>query len=655
MEDLDLGGDFPRADPLLKAALRTGTPTGGANAKSKSKSRDLPSSGASQRRGASDLSFPFVQKAEREVAEAAQAAVGESLEEAALSAASSLLRAPLKQGSLLVAVVGEVHGQELLMHLPHGALGVVSREHTVEASALKASGEAPREKAAPSSAFEQEMLQRFRVGQLLPCVILAEPSARGVYELSLRPSICNAGLEASHLRAGMLLPASVSSVEEHGFQLALGMRPSIRAFLPSLNSKSKGKPSSPILKDAVLSVVVSEVNAAAASAIFALPREEAANCPPDEALPLGTPLDWTAVRPGLLVEARVDGVLTEERSEAAAKKRRTRDGSAEPRRAQGNQSSAPAAPEGSSGEGIWGVRLNCLSGIRALALTPHVVHPALLARQREQQRRLEEFSRDKKNKRKGSRRDRADAEDDPSEAIDSPETAELTQRFAQWTQELCALHRKVYVRVVAVLPQIRTAFVSILPHVVGWSSRSATLLPTPLLLPGAKVKAPLPVLDSYARRGRRALLNLEKFQQRLQAQHGGEETCDQDKDSLASSSAAKEALSGQLFCRWAVLRFPHGLDDSAEVSSRKRKEQMDASVISRCRVLYVHRMDLEAIATTSSSLFDEKFITPFDAAPGEVVVGTVVKVVSPKQVQSKRPGNNFVQRVEAEEGGVVIR
>ncbi|KAL8273768.1 hypothetical protein Esti_002368 [Eimeria stiedai] len=687
MERSDLfTGDFPRSTPTRKPRQQLQQDRQQQQQQQQRKSRagktHQPTGNSSSSSGtSSQLSFPFLHPA----AAAAVAADGEQQHEEEVdldgvspAAAAAALRAPLKEGSLLLAVVAEVHASELLLQLPHGLMGYVHRSHTLEPQQEQQQQQQKRkqqqqqkrkQQQQPGTAYEQQLLQRFFVGQLLPCVVIGTPnssssSSSAAYGLSLRPSLFNAGLSLQLLQRGMLLPATVSSIEEHGLLLCFGLQhqgsssssrssSSVRAFLPQEQQQLlQQQHNTLLLPGSLVAVVLQEVNVGSKSVICAAPAAATAAAARPQLSPLALQhqLAWSSIRPGLLVECRVVRPLL--RHSANSHKRREMEG------ASSSSSKSRAAAAAADLNSLEGLELKCLSSVKAVALHPHIVHPTLLQQQREQQQMLLQRCSKDKSKGGGEQLQQQQEADGSSKSSSSAETEqEQQQQLDSWLLQLLESKKQqqqVYGRVVALLPQQRIVFVSLLPHVVGWQQQLLLqLLPPHLLFPGTRIKASLPVLNSSNDDGQRALLLLPKLLQQLlqQACEGAEEAAAETAAGSSSSS------SGFQMARFAMVRIPASLSAAAAVSTskRKRQQQQQQQQISRCRLLYVHWFDVELVAAAAEALLSAELLSPLDAAPGDVCSGSILKAVKAQQRSSKQQQQQQQQRVEQQEAGVTVR
>ncbi|NWI57334.1 RRP5 protein, partial [Calyptomena viridis] len=138
---------------------------------------------------------------------------------------------------LLLGCIKEVSDYELVISLPNGLSGFVPVTQISDAyskllSMQVAQGELPEDLNSLSDMYSP--------GTLVRCIVTsAEKSddGRRSIKLSIDPKKVNKGLNASALATGMLLSGSVSSVEDHGYLIDIGVI-GTHAFLPHEKAKS---------------------------------------------------------------------------------------------------------------------------------------------------------------------------------------------------------------------------------------------------------------------------------------------------------------------------------------------------------------------------------------------------------------------------------
>ncbi|NWJ03942.1 RRP5 protein, partial [Crypturellus undulatus] len=132
---------------------------------------------------------------------------------------------------LLLGCIKEVNDFELVISLPNGLSGFVPVTQISDAYSKMLS-----EQVAEGELREDlnSLLDMYSPGTLVRCIVTSvEKSADGrrSIRLSINPKKVNKGLTAAALAAGMLLSGTVSSVEDHGYIIDIGVR-GANAFLP---------------------------------------------------------------------------------------------------------------------------------------------------------------------------------------------------------------------------------------------------------------------------------------------------------------------------------------------------------------------------------------------------------------------------------------
>lgn len=193
----------------------------------------------------------------------------------------------LVEGALLLGAVSEVLEQELIINLPFNLIGFVGREHASEP--CKPGDELP------------PLEKLYHAGQLVVCVVIKlEQGHNGAgrrIELSLRPTLSNAGLDKESLSKGMFLPALVQSEEEHVFSLDF----CFQGVRGTLLKKNASKP--PPLVGAVIQVCINPVN----STTLKCTTEATTTIP-------SAPLKVDLLKPGFLVNGRIEKVMKDKKS-----------------------------------------------------------------------------------------------------------------------------------------------------------------------------------------------------------------------------------------------------------------------------------------------------------------------------------------------------
>lgn len=130
----------------------------------------------------------------------------------------------LRPGSLLLGAVQEIHLLEVLVSLPYNMRGSVAITDVsdVVTELVKAEADLGNEEA---EVAEQQsvpkMEQLFQIGALLPCYVTAVSDTRVL--LSINPRLVNANLSASDVKADMVIPGWVKSIEDHGYVVDFGI------------------------------------------------------------------------------------------------------------------------------------------------------------------------------------------------------------------------------------------------------------------------------------------------------------------------------------------------------------------------------------------------------------------------------------------------
>ncbi|XP_026706791.1 protein RRP5 homolog isoform X1 [Athene cunicularia] len=137
----------------------------------------------------------------------------------------------LCEGMLLLGCIKEVSDYELVISLPNGLSGFVPVTQISDAYSKMLS-----KQVAQGEILEDlnSLMDMYSPGTLVRCIVTSvEKSADGrrSIKLSIDPKKVNKGLNASALTSGMLLSGFVSSVEDHGYLIDIGVS-GTHAFLP---------------------------------------------------------------------------------------------------------------------------------------------------------------------------------------------------------------------------------------------------------------------------------------------------------------------------------------------------------------------------------------------------------------------------------------
>ncbi|XP_032986420.1 protein RRP5 homolog isoform X3 [Rhinolophus ferrumequinum] len=137
----------------------------------------------------------------------------------------------LCEGMRLLGCVKEVNELELVISLPNGLQGFVQVTEICDAYTKKLNEQVAQEEPLKDLVLLPEL---FSPGMLVRCVVsslgITERGKKSV-KLSLNPKSVNKVLSADALKPGMLLTGTVSSLEDHGYLVDIGVS-GARAFLP---------------------------------------------------------------------------------------------------------------------------------------------------------------------------------------------------------------------------------------------------------------------------------------------------------------------------------------------------------------------------------------------------------------------------------------
>eukprot|EP00903_Cladosiphon_okamuranus_P010099 g9564.t2 len=220
----------------------------------------------------------------------------------------------LNKGTLALGVVFKINVHDMVVSLPSSLTGVVRRNEvsdlfhrraTKHSNSIKHSGRGSRGKGRyfdESNADENKPLtDLFQEGQVVRCAIISlakEVGGRHI-ELSLRASVLNNGLSLSQLTKGSGVYGSVTSAEDHGYVVSLGLD-GVTAFLPK-----KDAPEAGLEAGQPVETVIQTVKAAARTVTLSADPSLVSS-----ALAKGTAFDLRSLKPGMLVDTIVDSVLS---------------------------------------------------------------------------------------------------------------------------------------------------------------------------------------------------------------------------------------------------------------------------------------------------------------------------------------------------------
>ncbi|KAK2098932.1 Protein RRP5 [Saguinus oedipus] len=142
----------------------------------------------------------------------------------------------LCEGMRILGCVKEVNELELVISLPNGLQGFVQVTEICDAYTKKLNEQVTQEQPLKDLLHLPEL---FSPGMLVRCVVsslsITERGKKSV-KLSLNPKNVNRVLSAEALKPGMLLTGTVSSLEDHGYLVDIGVD-GTRAFLPLLKAQ----------------------------------------------------------------------------------------------------------------------------------------------------------------------------------------------------------------------------------------------------------------------------------------------------------------------------------------------------------------------------------------------------------------------------------
>ncbi|CBZ54325.1 hypothetical protein NCLIV_047560 [Neospora caninum Liverpool] len=483
------------------------------------------------------------------------------------------------------------------------------------------------------------------------------PQSSSVLLLSLRPSLFNAGLSLDALAPSMVVPASIAAVEEHGYMLSFGVH-ELSGFL-------RFPPQSPPAGErlplhSVVSVRVDKVNQPAKVVICSLPGDgeaemvsasEADGAPTagsrkeretkeailekkrgeaaaegrkaetrDAPLPLKASLDWTAVKPGLLVQAKV-AQLVRQRDLTTAEARRH--GKQEKRERKRRGASAEGDRELRLAEEVRALTVTCLNGLPGVVLQAHLGNPLELPAP-------QASSLDKKGVKRPNAKDAPVSEASSASSSAATTSEDLEAILQRYEAHVDALQGRIVVgRVVAALPDVRRVYICLLPHLVAWRPSDASLA---LSRPGAFLRGASCVVQTPLSQAGdlRALLAVSAPGSQPHTEEAAKgEAC--EGSTGAASAAAVDA-------RLVLVRIPARFGTHANAAWRKKgKDGNGAAALltpggllgpgAECRVLFVDRFLGEIVAGNASAVLKDKLLTPFDLEAGDFVLGSVTKIL----------------------------
>eukprot|EP01116_Phalansterium_solitarium_P003177 TRINITY_DN1386_c1_g1_i1.p1 TRINITY_DN1386_c1_g1~~TRINITY_DN1386_c1_g1_i1.p1 ORF type:complete len:2083 (+),score=1015.05 TRINITY_DN1386_c1_g1_i1:162-6410(+) len=142
----------------------------------------------------------------------------------------------LSVGMSLLGAVRDTTDLDLVLSLPNNLKGFVNLTEIsdVLTERLERSTGHDAEAADAEEPPLPELSRWFSAGQLVPCrLIQLDSTGANRVELSTRERHLNAGIARESLNEGLLLAASVRSVEDHGYVLSLGLPYDCTGFVPT--------------------------------------------------------------------------------------------------------------------------------------------------------------------------------------------------------------------------------------------------------------------------------------------------------------------------------------------------------------------------------------------------------------------------------------
>ncbi|XP_067909300.1 protein RRP5 homolog isoform X2 [Heterodontus francisci] len=152
----------------------------------------------------------------------------------------------LNVGTLLLGCVKEVTDFELIIGLPHGLTGYVSLTNICDAYTKSLREQIDEEVLEDLTALSD----LYSPGMVVRCAVSELGKTKASHhslKLSINPKDVNKALSPGALRAGMLLSGCVSSIEEHGYLVDIGVK-ATKAFLSQqkaeeyIKSRNRGLP-----------------------------------------------------------------------------------------------------------------------------------------------------------------------------------------------------------------------------------------------------------------------------------------------------------------------------------------------------------------------------------------------------------------------------
>ncbi|CAG8560739.1 2094_t:CDS:10 [Cetraspora pellucida] len=217
-------------------------------------------------------------------------------------------------GAYCLGQITKINALDMIISLPNQLKGIVTITGISEQLSKKAADIANMNDGDDDDDEDQllELSKLFKVGQWVRCVITRlgnndDQIKNKQIELSLDPKLVNCDIVRTDISKGMILSASVESIEDHGYVLSIGMS-GINVFLHNKEAsdyESKFNNSRPLIVGQLLNVsVISAANKNLIIQVTANPDTVSSATLPDKAMQ-----NISSLAPGNLIKARVDKVL----------------------------------------------------------------------------------------------------------------------------------------------------------------------------------------------------------------------------------------------------------------------------------------------------------------------------------------------------------
>ncbi|CAM9431765.1 unnamed protein product [Chrysoparadoxa australica] len=208
----------------------------------------------------------------------------------------------LSKGALLLGVVTRAHRDSLVIALPSSLSGVVRRPDSSDLEHAKAARDGMDVDDEEVRSEDAPLSDIFPVGHVVRCVVLGLQRSDGAkrIDLSLRASLINKGQGMELLREGMHIWGAVSSIEDHGYVVDIGIE-GIRAFLNRRDADS----SMPALKvGQPVEALVKHVNHVARTAQLMTSQTKVTT-----AITNGVNFNLRSLKPGMLIKGVAHKIL----------------------------------------------------------------------------------------------------------------------------------------------------------------------------------------------------------------------------------------------------------------------------------------------------------------------------------------------------------